>query len=79
MALRGDIFDNEPGEEDNYHQSWNHNKAGAKVRADKELAEARKAELAAKAAAQAMQNPEREEKMDAVIQGARGGEWAVGR
>lgn len=72
MALRENIFDIEPGEEDDY-QSWNHNKASAKVRADKELAEARKAELAANAAARALQNQKREEKMDAIIHTAREG------
>lgn len=70
VALREDIFDIEPGEEDNY-QSWNHNKASGKVRADRELAEAREAEIAAKAADRALQIQKEEEKLDAIIYRAR--------
>lgn len=67
-----DPFDIEPGEEYNY-QNQNHNKASGKVYADKELAEARKAELAAKTAFRAPQNQKQEEKMDAIIYRAREG------
>lgn len=72
IALRDDVFDIEPGEEDNY-ESWNQNKASAKTRADKEQAEVRKAKLAANAAVRARQNQKQEAKMVEIIHTAREG------